>query len=97
MAAEQDSVPAGRIAVFGFAGIVLTYVIVLLVQGLYFAGQHQEWVDKVVEVPNTKADSVIAAQQASNRSYGVVDSEAGTYQIPVERAMELVLEEQADD
>ena len=30
MAAEQDSLPVGRLFVIGFSGIVITYIIVLL-------------------------------------------------------------------
>ncbi|MHC4260956.1 MAG: hypothetical protein ACYSWX_00385 [Planctomycetota bacterium] len=96
MAAEQDSLPVGRLFVIGFSGIVITYIIVLLVQGLYFAGEREQWEEKVVAIPVEEADQTLSAQAESNRSYGVVDSEAGTYQIPVERAMELMLEEQGN-
>lgn len=97
MAAEQDSVPVGRVALIGFVGIVLTYIAVLLLQGLYYSEATRQWEQKVVAVPNIESDAVLSEQMAANRSYGVVDSEAGTYQIPVERAIDLVVDERAED
>ena len=97
MAAEQDSVPVGRLFLIGFAGIVLTYVIVLLLQGLYYAGEREQWEEKVVAIPTAEPNRVLAEQMAANRAYGEVDSEAGTYQIPVERAIDLVVDDRSGD
>jgi hypothetical protein len=96
MAAEQDKVPVGRMFVIGFVGIVLTYVIVLLLQGLFFAEVDNQWRTKIVAVPHAESEATLAAQRADNDSYGVVDSEAGTYQIPVERAIDLIVAEDAE-
>ena len=97
MAAEQDSVPVGRLFLIGFVGIVLTYVIVLLLQGLYYAGERGQWEGKVVAIPTAEANAVLAEQMEANRSYGEVDTEAGTYQIPVEQAIDLVVEARSED
>ncbi len=93
MAAAPDSVNTGKLAVIGFAGIVFTYICVLLLQGLYFREVDIQWNDKVVALPNKDADAVQAAQMQQLRSYAVVDEEAGTYQIPIEQAMEAVAEQ----
>lgn len=90
MAATPDNLETGKMFVIGFAGIVFTYISVLLLQGLYYRGEGQEWQRKVVERPVEASDAVLAEQMLQLRSYGVVDAEAGTYQIPVERAMENV-------
>jgi hypothetical protein len=97
MVAQQDAVPVGRLFVIGFVGIVLTYIIVLLLAGLYHREETRQWREKVVAVPNVESEAVLAEQMASNRAYGVVDSEAGTYQIPVERAIDLVVDERSGD
>ncbi|MEO0649049.1 MAG: hypothetical protein AAFZ65_00040 [Planctomycetota bacterium] len=95
MAAEQDSVPVGRLFVIGFTGIVLTYVIVLFLQGLFFKEERGQWEEKVVAIETTEPNAILAEQMESNRTYGEVDSEAGTYQIPVERAIDLVVSERS--
>jgi hypothetical protein len=93
MAASPDSVPVARLAVIGFTGIVFTYISVLLLQALYYRETGLQWQEKVVSTETAEADGVLAGQQEALRSYGVVDREAGTYQIPVERAMALELQD----
>ena len=93
MAAAPDTINAGKLAVIGFAGIVFTYIVVLLLQGLYFREVQHQWREKVVAIPVEEADSVLAEQMGQLRGYGVVDPEAGTYHVPIEQAMQSVAAE----
>ncbi len=95
MAAAQDTLHVGRLAVLGIAGIIAISAIVVSVQALYLMGVENERGTKVLAVPYSETDAAIEAQQATLNSYGVVSvGEAGeVVHVPLDLAKSRVLEE----
>jgi hypothetical protein len=93
MAAARENVDAAMITTIGILLVVLTFVLVLLVEGWFYQAQHDEYIRKVIEPRSEELGTAIAEQQEALHSYRLLDKEAGTAAIPIERAMELVVRE----
>ena len=93
MAAARENVDSAMITTIGILLVVLTFVVVLMVEGWFYQAQHEEYVRKVIEPRSDKLASALAEQQEALHTYRVVDPKAGTVAIPIERAMELVVRE----
>ena len=93
MTAAKENLDTGLIVTIGVLLVVLTFVLILLVQGWFYQAQHEEYVRKVVEPRAEELLSAQAEQQEAVTSYRVLDADAGKVGIPVERAMELVVRE----
>jgi sensor histidine kinase regulating citrate/malate metabolism len=93
MAAARENLDNGLIITIGILFVVLTFVLILLVQGWFYKAQTDEHRRKVIEPRAEELASTVAEQQQLLHSYGVVDTEKGTVAIPIERAMELVVRE----
>jgi hypothetical protein len=81
------------IALVGFIGAILTFALIVGLQVLYYATVEQEKVDKVIRVPTADSDSMIAEQQIKLTQYGWLDRQQSKVAIPIDRAMELVVED----
>lgn len=91
--AQADDLNTPVIAVVGFVSAILTFAIVMGLQAGYhqFANAlHQE---KVVNVQTDQSAAVIAAQKATMNSYGWVNKQEGKVALPIDRAMQLVVNE----
>jgi len=93
MAAAKENLDTGMIVTIGVLLVVLTFALVLLVQGWFFAVQSEEYVRKVIEPRSEGLISARAEQLEALHSYRILDKEQGTVAIPIERAMELVVRE----
>jgi len=91
--AAKENLDTGLIITIGVLLVVLTFVLILLVQGWFYQAQTEEYVRKVVEPRAEELASAVAEQQDTLNSYRVLDQEAGTVAVPIERAMELVVRE----
>ncbi|MEZ4386028.1 MAG: hypothetical protein R3D98_00335 [Candidatus Krumholzibacteriia bacterium] len=91
MTAAKENLDTGTIITIGVLLVVLTFVLILLVQGWFYKAERDEYVRKVIEPRAEELGTVRAEQQALLTSYSVVDAKAGTVSIPIERAMELVV------
>ncbi|HOX24696.1 MAG TPA: hypothetical protein PLL30_02905 [Candidatus Krumholzibacteria bacterium] len=93
MTAAKDSLDTGLIVTIGALLVILTFALILLVQGWFYQAQTEEYVRKVVEPRSAQLSSALADMQESLHTYRVLDPEAGRVGIPIERAMELVVRE----
>jgi len=93
MAAARENIDSGMITTIGILLVVLTFVLVLLVEGWFYKAQHDEYVRKVIEPRSDALGTAIAEQQEALHSYRLLDKEQGRAAIPIERAMELVARE----
>lgn len=91
--AERDDLNVPMIATVGAVSVILTVAIVIAVQALYFNYANSETMRKVIEAPTVNADSRLAEQEAKLARYGWVNRAEGTVTVPIERAMELVVDE----
>ena len=92
---DDPDVPAS--AIVGILGAVLLFVIIVGLQALFYSMEREELARKVLEDPYEPLRQLDAGQLERLNSYGWVDQQAGTAHIPIERAMELVVEEAQSD
>lgn len=79
--------------VIGIAGAVFLFAIIVLLQALYESSERSEFRRKVVEEKPQELQSLRAEQLGRLAGYRWVDPKAGIVAIPVERAMDLIVEE----
>ena len=87
---DDPDVPAS--AIVGILGAVLLFVIIVGLQALFYSMERQELARKVTEDPYDPLQRLDADQLELLNSYGWVDQQAGIAHIPIDRAMELVVE-----
>jgi hypothetical protein len=75
--------------VVGVVGALLLFLLVVLLQALYFRAEERERRTKVVAVPSEELTQLRSEQEALLGSYRWIDRGAGVVGIPIERAMEL--------
>ena len=95
MAAEKDNFDIPMIATVGIVSTVLTAACVIGVQALYYSYELRETDRKVTTLPTADANSKLAEQDAKLAKYGWANREQGKVVIPIERAMDLVVDEYA--
>lgn len=90
---EQEDPKALSVLFVGLFGAVAVFLVVVLLQIVFYRMQEMETARKVVSMAPEELATLRAQQQARLNGYGWVDEGAGVARIPVERAMELVAEE----
>jgi len=91
---RYDTINTPKIVVAGFVSAILTFVVILAAQAVFFAADHVETQRKVALAAETPLTSGLTEQQNRLGGYGWVDPAKGIVNIPVDDAMKLVLEEQ---
>src|SRR4051812_17895202 len=89
---QSDDVDAQTVAVIGICGAIITFVLIVLVQVLYYRMERLDEEKKFVEPGSTEVQTLVAEQKASLNGYRWVDKGKGVVAIPIERAKELVVE-----
>jgi len=91
---RYDTIDTPRIVVVGFISAILTFVVILAAQAIFFASDNVETQRKITgETPSSLADG-LTQQQNRLAGYGWVDPAKGVVNIPISEAMRLVVEEQ---
>jgi len=90
---EKRDVSVNKIIITGvIAVIVLIFVVIYLVD-LFVATKEKIYYEAVLKPESTALRELRAKETDMLNSYGVIDSAAGIYRIPIERAMKLTAEE----
>jgi len=79
--------------VVGVVSAILLFVVVVALQALFFRMQEGEHSRKVYEQPYEALQKLDADQLGTLTSYGWVDQQQGVTRIPIERAMQLIVDE----
>jgi len=96
-ARASDGLDVVATAFWGAIGVVLIVVLILAVQAFYFRYQQQVVERKVVQPPFHELVELRSRQEAQLHAYRMLDAKTGRVAIPIERAMELVLEDWSRD
>ena len=80
-------------AVVGFVSAILLFVIVVMLQAVFYRAEQRELMNKVYSQPNEALQQLDAVQLEQLNSYGWMSQADGVVHIPIERAMELVAAE----
>ena len=91
----RDDVNTLAVAVVGFIGAILVFVMIVALEVWFYNVQEVETYKKVISVPPQEYSSLVADQQAQLHSYRWIDRQNGIVAIPIERAVELVVKDQS--
>lgn len=91
--AKYDDINTGMIATVGFVSTVATFAIIVGAQVLYFQYQDFEKRRKQILAPISQSETHLSEQKELLSSLAWEDKEAGTVRVPIEKAMDEVLEE----
>jgi hypothetical protein len=91
---RYDTIDTPKIVVVGFISAILTFVVIVAAQALFFIADDAEYVRKTIQTSDTTVDQVVTQQQARLADYRWVDAQAGTVSIPIEDAMRKVVSEE---
>jgi len=92
---RYDTIDTPTIVVVGFLSAILTFVVILAAQAVFFAADKVETQVKAANAAPTVLTEGLTQQQNRLAGYGWVDPAKGIVNIPVNDAMRLVVEEQA--
>jgi hypothetical protein len=90
---RHDDLNVPMMAYWGVLSCIITVVLILGIQVMYYRAANAQQQQKVISVVYTDSESVIAAQESQLARYGWLNREAGVVAIPIERAMELMVQE----
>ncbi|EAQ77696.1 hypothetical protein [Blastopirellula marina] len=91
--AQKDDLNTPVIAVVGFVSAILTFAIVMGLQATYHQYANTLHAEEVVNVKSDATGNILSAQKASLNGYGWVNKDAGQVSLPIDRAMQLVVNE----
>jgi len=88
---DDPNVPVS--AVLGIIGAIALFVIIVLVQALFYRMEDQELARKVYSQPYEALQTLDADQREQLGTYRYVNEREGVVRIPIQRAMELLASE----
>ena len=89
---EGDPEPLGT-AVTVIVGAILVYVVIILLQGVFYRTQEAEVARKTFGIPPQDLTLARSTQLEVLSSYRWLDQPRGVVRVPIDRAMELVIQE----
>ncbi len=89
--AQYDDLHTGTITLVGVISAILTFVIILAAQVLYYQYRTVEQTRKEIDVPIAKSDNILEGQRDLLNSFRWIDREKGVVGIPIDQAMQQVL------
>lgn len=90
---DQDDPNAPMTVVVGIVGCILVFVIIVALQALFHEAKDAEFRRKVINQKPEQLRSLRSEQLEQLNSYRWVDQQAGVVAIPIDRAMELMVQE----
>lgn len=90
---RHDDLNVPLIVTWGSIACIVTFAIVLAIQVLYYQAAAAEEDRKVIAAQYEDSDSILASQEARLTRYGWLDRAQGQVTIPIQRAMQIVVEE----
>ena len=91
---RYDTINTPKIVVVGFISAIVTFVVILAAQAVFFATDYAETQRKIAAETPTPLTEGLTQQQNRLSGYGWVDPAKGVVNIPIENAMRLVVEDQ---
>jgi hypothetical protein len=89
--AEPDAPPSGRIMIQMLALVVILVGVLIGLWQFFQLNARQEIFDKELSLPSRDLLELRARERGLLTQYAALDAKSGVYQIPVRRAMELLL------
>jgi FlaG/FlaF family flagellin (archaellin) len=92
---DDPNVPAS--AIVGIISAILLFAIIVALQALFYSFEEQELQRKVYGQPYEALQRLDADQVERLNSYGWISEPDGVVHIPIDRAMELTVEDLAQE
>ena len=93
MAVERDNLDIHGIALILTVLVLVTVIVVISLQIVYFVASEQQFRRKVVDVTAVEVEALNRKQSEELRGYRWIDREQGIVAIPIDRAIALVAQE----
>ena len=93
---RSEDPDTSTLALIGVVGAILIFVIIVLLQGLFYRVEQAEIDRKVLGQAPETLTRIRAEQEEGLRSYRWINEQEGIVSIPIDRAMELVVREMSD-
>lgn len=90
---EQENVDTQSVAIVGIFGAIVTFVLILGVQVLYYRLMRTDYLKKVVAPGCAELHEMVSEQQGSIQSYKWADRSKQVVTIPIATAMDAVVED----
>ena len=97
MAAARDDLNTPLIVTIGVLFVVLTFVLIVLLQVYFYKAQANEYQARVIEPQSVELSGYLADQATELHGYAWIDREKGVVKIPIERAMELLVQAEGQE
>jgi hypothetical protein len=91
--ADYDDIKTSSIALVGFVGAIVLVAIIFALQVVYYHVAAAQFQEKDIQPPMAELQKATNAQQAELTAYRSVDKTKGVVAIPIDRAMDLVVQE----
>jgi hypothetical protein len=91
--ANYDDVNTPMVAMIGFLGCILIFAIVVFLTVIYHSALDREKYAKDTSQPYTELDNLLASQRIKLVEYRWIDEKNHVVAIPIDRAMQLVVDE----
>jgi hypothetical protein len=79
--------------VVGVIGFLIVAIFIIGIQAIFYQTENREIQEKIVSQAPARLTSIRAEQESHLNSYKMIDSNSGVVAIPIDRAMELVVED----
>jgi hypothetical protein len=93
--AEYDDIKTSSIALVGFVGLIVLVAIIFALQFFYYQAAEAQTRQKDLDQPVVELENAVHSQQAKLVGCRWIDQPKGVVAIPIDRAMELVVQEAA--
>ncbi len=93
---EEDKLDTPMIALVGLASVLFLIIIVVLMQSWYYSVERTERFQKIISQPPVEYTKLVSEQQEQLNSYKWIDQKNGVVQIPIDLAMEKVVQDYKD-
>ena len=90
--AAPDNIQSSSIAIWGFLGALVTFLIVMVLQVLFFWQEGEQQAANEAQAPRA-ARELLQTQDAQLSGYAWADKGRQVVRIPIERAIELIVAE----
>ena len=90
---KYDNVNTPVIAAVGLLAVLGLVAFVLLLQIVYYQAETQQEYEKIIAQPDVELDNLKTQQQGKLASYAWVNEKQKVVAIPIDRAMDLVLDD----
>ena len=90
---EKKDVSIKALAIGILATVLLIVAFVVLLRGYFVINYEKSLVEEIVNNPSKELMEIVEKDKKLLSNYSIVDAEKGVYQVPIEKAMEIVVQE----